>query len=155
MRNKPLVKWGVADVCAIINLFYRSVLVLNLLTVAPCPCPLPPPDAPWLMGRRASDLSSLNLGCHSFWKYSGGLHYHALFLFPFVSLNHSLLKCYAAQEPYHKGALGRKHHNQSVQTVSSPLNLALVHGLCHGHTRLSACNISSKFNKHFCIGYMS
>ncbi|XP_073719291.1 stromal interaction molecule 1a isoform X1 [Misgurnus anguillicaudatus] len=26
--------------------------------------------APWLMGRRASDLSSLNLGCHSIWKYS-------------------------------------------------------------------------------------
>uniref|UniRef100_A0A8C2ECR9 Stromal interaction molecule 1a n=1 Tax=Cyprinus carpio TaxID=7962 RepID=A0A8C2ECR9_CYPCA len=35
--------------------------------------------AAWLMGRRASDLWSLNSDCQSFWKYSGGLNYHDLY----------------------------------------------------------------------------
>uniref|UniRef100_A0A8C1NLY9 Stromal interaction molecule 1a n=1 Tax=Cyprinus carpio TaxID=7962 RepID=A0A8C1NLY9_CYPCA len=34
--------------------------------------------AVWLMGRRASDLWSLNSDCQSFWKYSGGLNHYAL-----------------------------------------------------------------------------
>uniref|UniRef100_A0A8C1Z5R3 Stromal interaction molecule 1a n=1 Tax=Cyprinus carpio TaxID=7962 RepID=A0A8C1Z5R3_CYPCA len=34
--------------------------------------------AVWQLGRRASDLCSLNSDCQSFWKYSGGLNHYAL-----------------------------------------------------------------------------